>query len=459
MRDLTGFFIFLGGYSVVTVILFNLVYHTSKLVVDEEFHLIQGEHYCHGRFHVWDEKITTFPGLYLISASFLSPFKACSVYALRCTSVVASIANACFIFIIRKMVLVKQKDSYLLLESISLATLPPLYFFSHLYYTDVLSVSMVLMMVYFSLRGMHNWGAAAAFMSILMRQTNIVWVVFVLGSQIVNITMNYCLANRGRKRKGIRHYGIKDFITTLKVLMRSPSIILDILNHSYSLFPGYLLNIVGFLVFLYFNGSIVVGDKSAHVAKVHIPQIFYFTLFFAVFSSSLILSSLRRVLRFLRSKWHITVLCIAVFISIVHVNTIVHPYMLADNRHYTFYIWNRFYGKWWIARFLPVPLYYLILVLLGIMLFTNNGQQTVGFSLLWIAATIASVALQQLIEVRYFILPFLVLRLIQTTIKSSVKLLALEVAINLIINAVTFYLFFTKEIYWSEYRNTQRLMW
>lgn len=52
MRDQTNFFLFLGVYSIVTFLLFHLVYNTSKQVIDEEFHLRQGEHYCRGRFHI-----------------------------------------------------------------------------------------------------------------------------------------------------------------------------------------------------------------------------------------------------------------------------------------------------------------------------------------------------------------------------------------------------------------------
>ena len=33
--------------------------------MDEPFHLLQTQAYCQGRFDEWDEKITTFPGLYL----------------------------------------------------------------------------------------------------------------------------------------------------------------------------------------------------------------------------------------------------------------------------------------------------------------------------------------------------------------------------------------------------------
>lgn len=463
MRDHTNFYLFLGFYSIATFLLFNLVYHTSKQVVDEEFHLPQGEHYCQRRFHLWDDKITTFPGLYLISGSFLTPFKACSVYFLRLTSVIASIANAYLIYIIRKKVITKRSDGYLLLESISLATLPPLYFFSHLYYTDVMSVTMVLLLVYFNLRDMHHWGGLAAFLAILMRQTNVVWVGFVYGSQLVDSTIAICMARlrMGGNRERLRpvKYGYKELVPTISLLMERPSLILVVLRYGHPVFLGYELNLIGFVFFLVINGSIVIGDKSAHVAAVHLPQIFYFALFFAVFSPSLILIAARRVIRFALKRWHITCFCFGLFMFIIHFNTIVHPYLLADNRHYTFYIWMRFYHRWEIAKFLPIPVYYLILVLLGLILFTREGDQTVGFSMLWILATLASLALQQLIEVRYFILPFLVLRLMQNNVQTSKKLLALEVLCNLAINAVTFYIFCTKAIYWSEYTIPQRLIW
>lgn len=32
--------------------IFNKVHQTSKLVIDEEFHLRQGEHYCKGEFEI-----------------------------------------------------------------------------------------------------------------------------------------------------------------------------------------------------------------------------------------------------------------------------------------------------------------------------------------------------------------------------------------------------------------------
>lgn len=42
----------IGIYMIVSIPIFHLVYHASNLVIDEEFHLRQGSHYCNGSFDV-----------------------------------------------------------------------------------------------------------------------------------------------------------------------------------------------------------------------------------------------------------------------------------------------------------------------------------------------------------------------------------------------------------------------
>jgi alpha-1,2-glucosyltransferase len=37
--------------------------------------------------------------------------------------------------------------------------------------------------------------------------------------------------------------------------------------------------------------------------------------------------------------------------------SIEHPFLLADNRHYTFYVWRKIYRRHWTAPYLSTPLY------------------------------------------------------------------------------------------------------
>ncbi len=38
--------------------------------------MVQAQHYCRGRFDVWDPKITTFPGLYIVAAVYAHAMRA-----------------------------------------------------------------------------------------------------------------------------------------------------------------------------------------------------------------------------------------------------------------------------------------------------------------------------------------------------------------------------------------------
>lgn len=180
---------------------------------------------------------------------------------------------------------------------------------------------------------------------------------------------------------------------------------------------------------------------------------FYFSLFFAIFSPSVVLTHLDSALKTLRNYWKLCLLTTTLLAIVIYLNTIIHPYMLADNRHYLFYIWNRFYGRFWWFRFIMVPFYLLSMTIL----YRSISARSAGFKLIFCLCTIISIALQQLIEIRYFIIPFLIARLFMNSVKF--KFVMLDLIFYLIVNAIVFYVFATKEIYWKDYNHVQRLIW
>lgn len=217
---------------------------------------------------------------------------------------------------------------------------------------------------------------------------------------------------------------------------------------------SYLITLITFALFVYYNGDIVVGDKTAHSPAVHIPQIFYFSLFASVFMWPYFLP---KICDFIQAaiKWKFTVILLLLLFSvIVHYNTMVHPYLLADNRHYTFYVWHRLYGKYFSARYAMTFCYIFALYCIWSIIYSG---QDISLALAYIPCTLLVLVLQRMIEVRYFLIPFILLR---TNVKDlSLKQLVFEFVYFCVINYLTFDIFFTKNIYWVEYTQPQKLIW
>ena len=191
------------------------------------------------------------------------------------------------------------------------------------------------------------------------------------------------------------------------------------------------------------------------MATIHLAQMLYIWPYIAFFSWPALLPTLLPVLlsllpqtlrQRLSSTWrpsrtHLQRLprlsSAAVFtilaLFVVHFNTIVHPFTLADNRHYTFYVF-RILRRHPAIKYLAAPVY----VFLGwtcIMAMGNpptvgsraaaapgameedqdrmTGPQGTRISavVLWLAVCTLCLATAPLVEPRYFILPWIVWRL------------------------------------------------
>lgn len=208
------------------------------------------------------------------------------------------------------------------------------------------------------------------------------------------------------------------------------------------------------MVFVFLNNGIVVGDRTAHKATIHLPQLFYFSLFCLFFAWPFFIGEIRSFYRFIKLYTYSFVIAIIVCLVIVYFNTLVHPYMLADNRHYLFYVWNRFYGKYTLFRYLIVPVY---LFSLFVIVSKVGNKKDIFFLFFFIFCTGVVLLTQRLLELRYFFIPFVLFR---THLKEvSTKSLIYEFLTHCILNVITLYLFFTKTILWADFAHPQRLTW
>ena len=168
-----------------------------------------------------------------------------------------------------------------------LSIFPVLYFFTFLYYTDSGSTFCVLLMYLLCLDGSHKMAAVIGAVSVMFRQTNIVWVVFMAG-----ITASDCLMHRIHpEKKDISKESQRNLGFLLAVvrqlynwIMKDRKSLVNWLSEMICKIWLYLLVIVGFVAFVVINGSIVVGAKDHHQAVLHFPQLFYLASFMAGFS-------------------------------------------------------------------------------------------------------------------------------------------------------------------------------
>ncbi|KAH8411128.1 hypothetical protein KR222_003841 [Zaprionus bogoriensis] len=438
------------GFVLYSLPLFLRVNSSSDYIIDEEFHIPQGLAFCRKQFDVWDPKITTFPGLYMI-ALVLEPFDACTVTGLRLLSLAGAGINILLLYKIRRRTLAGTGgNSYAAQEAITLSVLPPLYFFSHLYYSDTLALTMVLIFYNYWQQDAHLPAAVFGAASVLMRQTNIVWVGMCCGMTILNTLVQQCAKTRPANKQQLRLFSTELWLQ----LMGSPQLICSCVLSILGRCCFYASIILPFVGFVCINGSIVVGDKSAHEATLHLPQLFYFAIFAMGFGISNTLRQLHSALLLLRRHKLLAALCILLIAAVVHFNTVVHPYLLADNRHYTFYVWSRLYGRFWWFRYVMAPLYLLAITVLCCGLRHTADSFKVMFPL----ALLLVLCFQRLLEVRYFLVPYVLFRLhTHPNRKGFVEWL--ELALHLLLNVVTFYVYFTKEFYWHNYRTPQRIIW
>ncbi|KAK6435583.1 glucosyltransferase [Oleoguttula sp. CCFEE 5521] len=531
--------------------------------LDEVFHVPQAKQYCDGRFLHWNPKITTPPGLYFISYSLKSVL-GCSTTGLRATNLLCTLALA---WILQRIYARRSEQRYggpgvrlAAHSALNTVLFPPLFFFSALYYTDLLS-TLAVALFYNSFTATDRSSLPSrnqrrnirlvfyGLLAVLFRQTNIFWVaIFPAGSLLVRELDRGHAVVKDSMYRGVAGFGdswlsiartswkmevlydppvqnasLEDYVkcllslaTLVLKLPTQPSWVFGLLG---AVLP-FLVILLHFALFVLFNGGVVLGDKSNHVATLHTPQLLYLWPFLLFFSWPFVLPHLiappleflQRFTPHIRRLMHIgpsttrlpriSVLVgfTALALAMVRYNTIVHPFTLADNRHYVFYVFRLLMRPWWI-RYLAAPIYILsawgcVQALGGppveaqAALAQNDvaAKSTasptpaqgpnVSFLLIWLATTALNLVTAPLVEPRYFILPWLFWRLhIPTSARhprtgsaphSTERKLAkrydtglwLETAWFLALNAVTGYMFLYRGFAWeSEKGKVQRFMW
>jgi len=338
------------------------------------------------------------------------------------------------------------------------ATFPVLYFFTFLYYTDAGSTLFILYSYLLCLQQRHCLSAAVGTVSVIFRQTNIVWVVFfgfcVVCETLFNTVMpdQYSLSKLTDHAAVVRHICSWLRNSLREDRRRLSNLICQILQNVWP----YFIVCLAFLIFLWVNNGIVVGARHDHAVALHFPQLFYCAMFMVWFASVYVISlqNVIAFLTFLRQNLFFSLFLLLLCLTAIWRFTYVHRYLLADNRHYTFYIWSWLFVRRPLLRYAFAPLY----VFAGyLVLRTLACRQHILWCLGYLLTVTALLVPATLLEFRYFIMPYIIFRL--NIPVSSLRQLVTEICVYAGVNALTLYIFLHKTLRWDSEISPQRFMW
>ncbi|KAH3685339.1 hypothetical protein WICPIJ_003691 [Wickerhamomyces pijperi] len=461
-----------------------LTIYTSKHTIpykfiDEIFHISMTERYIQGDWAYWDPKITTPPGLYYLGFIWsqigrIVPFvKSDGLIWLRLLNVVGGV-----------VVLPYMLSGMFILNPIgfwvgSLIMCPILYCFNLVYYTDVWSTVLVVSALsiavglpYGDLRSCQI-SAGLLWISLWFRQTNVIWSLFVL---VVVI-----------ERRAIIRQNFTD-----SELNNCIKFLIQFFEDFWEYTWPFLANVGSFVVFLIYNRGITLGDKENHSVGIHLMQVFYCFMFFTFltvpvwFSESYVKWYAYRF----KFAWFFVLLEMCLIWLCIRYFLVVHPFLLADNRHYTFYIFKYFINS--PSRWIKYGVMGLVYHFSMFVTYHNLNGNKFEFSsitdipfketrdlplkptLITILALTGCMILtlvpSPLFEPRYYIVPFFIYRVFISvpfeeiwgglgTSNVILKRLYLEFAYLLAFNAFILYVFIKKEVIWEGVEEIQRIIW
>eukprot|EP00250_Pteridium_aquilinum_P009654 c18831_g1_i1 orf=472-1998(+) len=479
--------------------------------MDEIFHIPQMKQYCKGNFRSWDPMITTPPGLYLVTYIYTSILSfggaalegaifwsgTCSIAVLRHVNVLFSIICA---VLFREITLHLEPDKGAIVASLkafALSCYPLHWFFTFLFYTDVGSTTAVLAMYLACLKQAYWTSSLLGLVAILFRQTNVIWTFFVACVGIIDFLFRQgssaldlpptedqpsIMLDRKAYRPNLKHRSIKNDATNQvhstrkqKNRVKEDEVLVEeilfVLQQAWQMksaliwrFLPMMLPILCFLVFVAYNGSIVLGAKEAHKASPHFAQVLYFGVAAVLamapvhLNSSIIGENFRRLSGSMQVRLS-GYLVASIFgaLACIHFFSFAHPYLVSDNRHYTFYIWRRVINVHWSSKYLLSIIY----VYSWCSIFTVLGKsERKIWLLIFFGAVVAVLVPAPLIEFRYYTVPFYFIAL-HTPIRTqkdylSWVLIFLQYSAT---NFVTMYMFLYKPFFRPGEREAQRFLW
>jgi len=307
------------------------------------------------------------------------------------------------------MMMIVYRISMNQMTTVLVGVMPFAWFYSHLYYTDTIATLALLAVYMYQKEGKISRAGIAGIVAVGMRQTNIVWL---FGFSVLEV-----FVRNGTPKS------VNEFLSRISKLWLQ-------------IFTGIL-----FAIFLLYNkGSIVLGHHKYHNSSLHCAQINYFLL---------ALGGLIWPIFFNKKFWKFFLSFSSTFVSLLSVlaaeyGTIAHPFVLSDNRHYSFYFFKRIVSSHRMVRSVIIPAVVTIVwnalrigienPLSGI---TKNAK---AGRMVFIFCVLVTLVPTPLIEFRYYNLP-IIFCLMEMVKLVNRRISLIMIATCVMVNIVTMYVF------------------
>lgn len=257
------FFIMFGLLALFALALHSQMYHYNLgLMIDEHPHYGQISMFLRGEFKQLPS-LTTIPGYHAVCAFIGKYLHLSGPNHIRLISLLIVLASVIVIyFCFRKTV-----PEAALPRSLAFFFLPVMFPYNFLIYTHSLSMLTVLLGLYFYLDKRLWLCAAMMLLSLLVRQTNIIWVAAIATMVVIDDWQN---------QKQLAAYHLRAW--TIKLL-------------------PFALLFAAFVTFVAINGGVAIGDANRHPVGMSVGNLyFYMVCFFLIFLPIIVKNS--------KNYWH-----------------------------------------------------------------------------------------------------------------------------------------------------------
>lgn len=304
------------------------------------------------------------PGYYFIMAGLRFLLGVSSLAELRILTTIFSLLSILAFFLVAQKI--NKKEIYV--KTLQYFFFPILFIFFFLVYNDVTSLLLVLLSFYFVLKKRYQTAGLTGFLSILIRQNNIIWLGF------------FCLYIFLEEYKF--RFSRKSLVGFLK----------DI--------PVFIFSLVYVIIFVIVNGNPAMAEPDLNPMAFHFENVFFILFLHFFLFLPLNLNNLPKIIRMIKRKLYVLPIIIGIFIFYFLSFKVKHWY---NDPSFHGFLRNRLVN-WGVANqsqkvIFFIPIAYSILCL-GVTKFSKKS-----YYLLY-PFTILFLSLSWMIEQRYYLIPF-----------------------------------------------------